>query len=30
MKAGGNNVYDVHCEQKLATPHTRDHWVTYG
>lgn len=19
-----NNVYDVHCEQKLATPHTRD------
>jgi hypothetical protein len=24
MKTCGNNVYDVHCQQKLATPHTRD------
>ena len=22
-----NNVYDVHCQQKLATPHTRGRWL---
>ena len=26
MKTVGNNVYDVHCQQKLATPHTQDRW----
>lgn len=24
MKPVPNNVYDVHCQQKLATPHTQD------
>ena len=24
MKPAANNVYGVHCQQKLATPHTRD------
>lgn len=24
MKTPPNNVYDVHCQQKLATPHTQD------
>ena len=24
IKTEQNNVYDVHCQQKLATPHTRD------
>ena len=23
MKPAANNVYGVHCQQKLATPHTR-------
>ena len=24
MKAGHNNVYDVHCQHKQATLHTQD------
>ena len=26
-KTEANNVYDVHCEQKLATPHIRDRYT---
>ncbi len=26
MKTAENNVYDVHFQQKLATPHTQDRY----